>query len=295
MGKYICIDIGGTAIKYGILNEPSDLSGVGSIPTNAQLGGANVLKTVCDTASALYSSEPDARGVCVSSAGIIDSESGTVIEANPALMPSYKGVNIKKAVTERTGLPCSIENDVNCAALAEYHHGAARNSSSALILTVGTGIGGAFIKDGKMLSGHTFSACEVGYIHLEGGSFEELAATSILVKRVSALFPDVKEIDGRWVFAMAEEKHDQICIDEINRLCHNLALGISDLCYVLNPEVVVIGGGIAHQSEYLKPLIDHEISGLLIPIIRDNTRITFAENLNHAGMLGAYYHFCEER
>ena len=287
--NHICIDIGGTAIKYGVIDDTLHFSYEDQRPTQAMLGGQHVVENVIGIVHTLLG-KTDAASVCISTTGIIDPVTGIVLEANPALMPSYTGIHISKAVTAETGLPCYVENDVNCAALAEYHHGAARGAASSLTLTVGTGIGGAFILNGNLLSGHSFSACEVGYMHIENGfSYEELAATSVLVKRVAQQYPQHQsEINGIWIFDRAIQQHDVICISELQRMCHYLSLGIANLCYTLNPEVVVIGGGIAHQRDYLMPLITKELSAALITPVFSTTRLAFAGNLNNAGMLGAY-------
>ena len=285
----ICIDIGGTAIKYGVIDDTLQFSYEDQRPTQAMLGGQHVVENVIEIVHALQE-KTTAVSVCISTTGIIDPVKGIILEANPALMPSYTGIHIAEAVTEKTGLPCYVENDVNCAALAEYHHGAAKGAASSLTLTVGTGIGGAFILNGNLLSGHSFSACEVGYMHIENGiSYEELAATSVLVKRVAQHYPQYQsEINGIWIFDRAINQQDAICISEIQRMCHYLALGIANLCYTLNPEVVVIGGGIAHQKDYLMPIINKELSEALIAPVYSATGLRFAGNLNNAGMLGAY-------
>lgn len=96
-----------------------------------------------------------------------------------------------------------------------------------LMLTVGTGIGGAFLERGKLLKGHTYSACEVGYMHMDGSSFEELAATSVLVKRTAKrLSKSCLEISGKWIFEQAQSGN-KVCIEEIDRMCDILAKGIA--------------------------------------------------------------------
>ena len=289
--KYICIDIGGTAIKYGIIYEALCFTGEGTLPTQAMQGGLHVLEEITSLVHSLQAMESVA-GICISTTGIVDPENGIIMEANPALMPSYTGLHIADALTAASGLPCSIENDVNCAALAEYFHGAGKNTASSLTLTVGTGIGGAFLLNGRLLSGHSFSACEIGYMHMEGTSFEELAAASVLVRRVRMHYPESADsIDGRWIFDQAIRCKNEFCINEIQRMCNYLSQGIANLCYTLNPEVVILGGGIMHQKEYLMPLMEDGLTRELIAPIRSKTRLAFAENDNNAGMLGAYCNF----
>lgn len=122
---------------------------------------------------------------------------------------------------------------------------------------------------------------------MDGSSFEELAATSVLVKRTAKrLSKNCLEISGKWIFEQAQSGNE-VCIEEIDRMCDLLAKGIANLCYVLNPEIVVIGGGISAQEDYLRPRIENGLERYLIPEIRKKTKLGFAKFGNHAGMLGA--------
>lgn len=184
-----------------------------------------------------------------------------------------------------------MENDVNCAGLAECFAGASKGSKISVCLTIGTGIGGSIIIDGKVFHGFSGSGCEVGYMHLPGGEFQDLGASSILVKKTAEyknLSPD--SIDGKYVFAQAKQG-DRDCIRTIEEMCEILGMGIANICYVVNPEVVVLGGGIMAQKEYLKDLLRKGLDKYLIPSVAKHTRLAFAENQNQAGMLGAFYHF----
>ena len=289
MKQYICIDIGGTAIKYGVVQS-------GEIPEIIQTdscktpeNGTKILRKVFDIIEGLKRNCGQTEAVCISSAGIVNSEEGCILEANDDLIPGYTGTKIADRVKEKFGIPCFVENDVNCAAMAEYYAGAAKGYHSMLMLTIGTGIGGAFIAGGKLLKGHTYSACEVGYMNMEEGTFEEIAATSALVARTAKrLSKTTDEISGKWIFEQAQDGNE-VCIEEIDRMCDILAKGISNICYVLNPEIVLLGGGISAQTDWLKPRIEMGMEKYLIPVIRKKTKLDFAKFKNQAGMIGAYY------
>lgn len=289
MKQYICIDIGGTAIKYGVVQS-------GEIPEIIQTdscktpeNGTKILQKVFDIIEGLKRNYGQTEAVCISSAGIVNSEEGCILEANDDLIPGYTGTKIADRVKEKFGIPCFVENDVNCAAMAEYYAGAAKGYHSMLMLTIGTGIGGAFIAGGKLLKGHTYSACEVGYMNMEEGTFEEIAATSALVARTAKrLNKTTDEISGKWIFEQAQDGNE-VCIEEIDRMCDILAKGISNICYVLNPEIVLLGGGISAQTDWLKPRIEMGMEKYLIPVIRKKTKLDFAKFKNQAGMIGAYY------
>lgn len=290
MKEYICIDIGGTSIKHGVVRENGTFAVTGEMPTQAmEYGGPGIMekaKKIVET----YRGEYQPEGICISTAGMVDCEKGKITYAAP-LIPNYTGTEIKKTLESLYGIPCEVENDVNCAGLAEHFAGASKGSSISLCLTIGTGIGGAIIIDGKVFHGFSGSGCEVGYMHLPGGEFQDLGASSILVKKTAEYKGiDPAAINGKYVFEQAKQG-DYDCIRAIQEMCEVLGMGIANICYVVNPEVVVLGGGIMAQKEYLKDMLRESLDKYLIPSVAQHTRLDFAQNQNQAGMLGAFYHF----
>lgn len=293
MAKYISIDIGGTSIKYGIVEEPGRILRRCETETESFKGGPAIVKKVISLVEGLLK-EWDAEGICISTAGIVDCREGAVIYSAP-LIPEYTGTRWKEIMEKRFGLPCEVENDVNCAGLAEFTSGSAAGSRSALVLTIGTGIGGCMIADGQVWHGRSSSACEVGYMKLPGGDFQDLGASRVMTKKVAAWKNQPEELwDGRRIFREAAQG-DVLCLQAINEMAEVLGMGIANLCYILNPEVVVLGGGIMAQREVLKEKIEESVRRYLIPYIAENTKITFAAHENEAGMLGAFYHFRKAR
>lgn len=138
------------------------------------------------------------------------------------------------------------------------------------------------------------SACEVGYLHIPGGVFQDLGATTALVRRVAEKKGcSPSEINGKLIFEGAKQ-NDTICIEAIDEMVDVLGQGIANICYVLNPEIVILGGGIMAQQEYLKDRIEKSLDKYLIPAVRKHTRIAFAKNQNQAGMLGACLNFMDK-
>ena len=289
MKFYVSIDIGGTSIKHGILDENIKFITSGEVATEAQKGGKNILEKVINIVSE-YKKEYTLSGICISTAGMVDCEKGEIIHASD-LIPNYTGTQIKKTLEDIFSIPCEVENDVNCAGLAEYFSGSAKGSSISLCLTIGTGIGGSIIINDKVFHGFSGSACEVGYMNMFNGKFEDLGATSILVKKVAKLKNcSENHIDGKLIFEMAKN-NDEDCIKAIDEMVDVLGMGIANICYVINPEVVVLGGGIMAQKDYLYDKIRLSLDKYLIPTISSKTKLEFAKNQNKAGMLGAYYNF----
>lgn len=289
MKNYICIDIGGTSIKYGVIREDGTFLTTDEMPTEAmEHGGPGIMKKAESIVEKFLEYKPE--GICVSTAGMVDCKEGKITHSAP-LIPNYTGTEIKKTLEEKFNLPCEVENDVNCAGLAENYAGASKGSKISVCLTIGTGIGGAIIIDGKVFHGFSGSGCEVGYMHLPGGEFQDMGASSILVKKVAALKNvEASSINGKYVFENAK-KGDADCIRAIDEMVDVLGMGIANICYVVNPEVVVLGGGIMAQKEYLGEKIRKSLDKYLIESVASNTKLVFAQNQNQAGMLGAFYHF----
>lgn len=293
MRHYISIDIGGTAIKYGIIREDAEILLRKSMPTEAYKGGPGILEKVIGIVADLQKeSEADISGICISTAGMVDIKEGSIFYSAP-LIPNFIGTQFKRTLEERFHLRCEVENDVNCAGLAECRSGSAKGSKVALMLTIGTGIGGCILLDGKVFHGFSNSACEVGYMHMDGSDFQTLGATSILTKKVTERKGECEENwNGYRIFEEAK-RGDAICIRAIDEMVDVLGKGISNICYVLNPEVVVLGGGIMAQEKYLKEKIERAIKKYLVSGIEEHTTLAFAKHQNDAGMIGAFYHFCE--
>lgn len=290
MKKYICIDIGGTSIKYGVIREDGIFDTTASAPTLAmENGGPGIVQKVTQIIEA-FAERFTPSGICISTAGMVDCNAGKITYAAP-LIPNYTGTEWKKILEGRFHLPCEVENDVNCAGLAEHYAGAARGSKISVCLTIGTGIGGAIIMDGKVFRGFSGSGCEVGYMHLPGGAFQDLGASSILSKKVAERkgLP-AASVNGKYVFDQAR-CGDPVCMEAIDEMVDVLGMGIANICYVVNPEVVVLGGGIMVEKEYLGDRMRNSLERYLLPSVAEHTRLAFAENRNNAGMMGAFYHF----
>lgn len=293
MEKYVCIDIGGTAIKYGLIADEGKILCRYEQKTEAEKGGPAILEKTLRIVADFQRAE-EIAGICISTAGMVDIEKGEIFYSAP-LIPDYAGTKFKETMEARFCVPCEVENDVNCAGLAEYVAGAAKGSRATVMLTIGTGIGGSMIINGEVFHGYSGSACEVGYMHMGESDFQTLGAASILTKKVAQWKQEPEELwSGYRIFEEAK-KADALCNRAIDEMTDVLGQGIANICYVINPEVVVLGGGIMAQKEFLKTKIENAVGKYLVSSIAKHTRIAFAQFGNDAGMLGAYYHFCQRQ
>ena len=292
---YICIDIGGTDIKYGVMDAAGEFAVHGTLPTEAKAyGGPGIVRKVSDLVRETCGTY-DVRGVAISTAGMVDPATGEIVYALEESIPQYRGVNWKAIMRENFDLPASVENDVNCAALGELWKGAGRGASSLFAMTVGTSIGGCLIMDGRVVHGVSRSAGEIAYMRVPGGRLHERCSAAGLVSAVCcANGLPAGSIDGRFVFDLLA-KGDPAAQEEVALLIDSLADAITNVVCVVNPERIVLGGGIMAQEAVLRPLLEAALLDRLPPIVDEATTIAFAATQNNAGMLGALYHFLQEQ
>lgn len=285
MRKYVLIDIGGTSIKYGLIRDDDKWLDKQTIDTLAHKGANYIMNRVKEVI-AEYIKHHEIVAICVSTAGVVDAQSGEILHASNAI-PHYKGTKVKELIEQEFHLPCFVENDVNCAGYAELYGVHGKKSKVLVCLTIGTGIGGSLLIDKNLYHGASYFAMEVGYINIDGHEFQDIASTTSLVEEVSMKKNDGKQYDGRIIFDLAKH-NDEICRNAIDNLCFNLAKGIANLCYVTNPDTVILGGGIMNEHAYLYPILNDYLKEIMIPYVYENVRLNFAYHDNDAGMLGAY-------
>lgn len=297
MKHYLSFDFGGTFVKYALVQEDGQVSFKRKVPTPASL--ERLLAFIVDRTDNVkvnYYIE----GIAVSCPGTI-TEVGE-IKGTSAISYLYD-IDLKDLLEERTGKYVSVENDANCAALAELWKGAARGCREVLTLVIGTGIGGAIISQGRLYRGSHLYAGEFGYGILSAdprnkrvGHWSELASTGALVRNV-AREKDIEEqhLSGERIFECAEEG-DEKCIQAIDEFYFMLAAGIHNLQHVNDPEVILIGGEISAREDFIPSITDkvaevQELMDLnsLKPVIRT------CKFKNQANLIGAVYHFILSR
>lgn len=278
------LDIGGTSIKAGIVRDGT-LVWSEEFPTDAKKGGEAVMQK----SEELLSSMGEFDRIGISTAGQVDSLNGHMRFANDNI-PGYTGMQVRKRMEDRFGVPVAVENDVNSAALGEAHFGAGRGQKDFLCLTYGTGIGGGIIISGKLYTGSSFSAGEVGHIitHPNGlpctcggrGCYECYGSVTALVREAVKLDPSLNS--GRAIFREIHRPEVQLVVD---RWADEIVWGLISLTHTFNPSMIILGGGIM-QQESLVELLRSKLNDRLMPSYR-HVQLKAAELGNTAGMLGA--------
>ena len=284
--KILGIDIGGTSIKSDIYDDNGESQKQFRIhPTeiNKISQTNNILDQVCRIIEH-YMNENILDGVALSTAGIVDNEDGKIIFAGSTI-PGYSGVGLKEQLEDKYNLPVSVENDVNCAALAELWLGNAKNSKSSFMITIGTGIGGALVMDDEIIRGHQFTAGEVGYLSVQGKHWESKASASALIHSYETR-TGLKNQDGQ-LFFRALDNGDTIAQKIFNEFIDSLAEGLLIISYLINPEVIIIGGGIMSREDVIIPALRKRISEKVYNQLFLPKKILPAKFGNEAGRLGA--------
>ncbi|MCD1025400.1 ROK family protein [Enterococcus montenegrensis] len=287
MTNYFCIDIGGTSIKSGVYNEKGEAIFLNKATPCQNTESKNmILDTVLDLTERI-SVEYSIAGVAISSSGVIDPDKGEVAYAGYTI-PNFQGTNFKRAIKDKFNLPCEVENDVNCVLLAEAWQGQLLEQKNIVCLAVGTGVGGAVYQNGELVRGTSFCAGEVGYLNVDGHKFQDLASTNALTKRAQQVLTE--ELNGHQIMALAKSGNEQI-LQVLDDWLEDLAKGISTIMYLLNPEQIILGGGIMEQIDFIQPRLEAKITEQLISPIFGESLLYFAKLGNKAGMVGALYHF----
>ncbi len=291
MDKYICLDIGGTAIKYGLADSRGRLFNKDSLPNVIAKDGVDAFLDQVLGLIGSYQKYFKIQGAAISMAGMINPQTGEVLHAAPHF-PGLTGTNLVQLVSRKLQLPCRVENDVNSAALGEYWLGNGRGAKSLFCITIGTGIGGAFVLDGKLWLGNSFTAGEVGQAKLGGRNhWEDAASVTALVQKAARLKGvDPETLNGKILCEMV--RHGDKPLHRLLReTVHQWATGIAAICYMMNPQRVILGGGIMAQQDLLEPKLQDSLKKELLPVVLDKTTVAFAGLGNDAGLIGALYNF----
>ena len=284
--QYACIDIGGTAIKYAMMTENGQILTRGQRPTEMEKDGSgDIPRKIASIVHNLQKDCGKAAGVAVCSPGLIEAERGEVIFAGPTF-PGYSGMKLREEIEALTDLPCTVENDVNAAGLGESWLGAGKGVKSAFCVFVGTGIGGALVLDGHLVHGASAAAGEIGYLPLSAGSLEETASVTALLKKTGAA-------TGEEVFKRAEAG-DEKALAALEDMARNIACGLAEICCIVNPEVLIMGGAVMAQQEFFEPRLNKYLQEMLPAALLTNTRIAFAQLGTAAGFTGALRHFLQK-
>ena len=290
--KIIGIDIGGTTIKADLYDDfGTSLNQFKEIETfiDYDLGTNQILNQVCDLIGE-YILNYSIDGVGISTAGVVNANTGEIIYAGYTI-PGYIGVNFTSEIEKRFGLSTFVENDVNCAALGELWKGQAKDKKNVVMVTIGTGIGGSIIVNGQIVNGFNYTAGEVGYIPVGNSDWQSKASTTALIHLYQKKSLKTNQT-GRTFFTDLSSG-DKVAKETFEIFVENLTKGLLTISYLLNPEILILGGGILAKKDILLP----EIQSSLAKNAMDNrflpNNVVAATLGNEAGRIGAVKNFLD--
>ena len=307
----IGVDLGGTNIAVGLVNENYEIKVKKSLPTGAERAPEaivdDIAKLCFDVCADAGIEISEVAGIGIASPGIADSATGIVKYTNN--LP-FKNFHIADLLRDRTGVErIRIANDANVAALGEAVAGAAKGSRNSVMITLGTGVGGGIIIDGKVYSGFNAAGGELGHIVIEKdgvqctcgrrGCWETYSSATALVRMTKEKIEECRE-SGRDSLMLSAERisgrtacdamrqGDEAAREVYDKYVSYLATGLTNIVNIFQPEVISLGGGVSNEGQ---SLIDS-----LIPLVRKeqygsgfvpSTEIRIAELKNDAGIIGA--------
>lgn len=309
--KLIGVDLGGTTIKFAILTKAGEIQQKWSIKTNVLNDGANIVPDIVESINHrldMYQLDRDRIiGIGMGTPGTVNRELGTVTGAYN--LNWTKEQQVKTAIEAGTGFNLTIDNDANAAALGEAWRGAGNNDAEVSFITLGTGVGGGLVANGKLIHGTAGAGGEVGHMVVEPngylctcgnrGCLEQYAsATGVVrlaqdqaeeyvgVSTLKKMIDDGDEVTSKIVFDLAKQG-DFLANQVVNKVAYYLGYATATISNILNPSAIVIGGGVAAAGEYLRSRVEQHWTTYAFPTVRASTRVKLAELGNDAGVIGA--------
>ncbi|HOT97225.1 MAG TPA: ROK family protein [bacterium] len=301
---FIGLDLGGTFLKYALGTEDGTIRAKGKLPSNAQESKEAVFAVMFTAVEELLEVATkqglEIAGIGVGSPGAIDYNTGRVLGNTPNL-PKWPNADIRGNLQGRFGIPVWADNDANVAILAEARYGAAKEYINVIGLTLGTGIGGGIVIDDQLFRGARFSGAELGHmsINFEGplcgcgnpGCLEVYASAPAMVRNYagklkSRNLPVPEGLSTEVIFANAKTG-EEAANETIDETCFYLGCGIGNIVNIFNPDVVVIGGGVADAGDEFIARIWKSVQGHALAASLEGVRLVRAQMGNDAGVVGA--------
>lgn len=287
----IALDIGGTAIKYGLVNASGTILWESLSPTPHTSADALVGELLrCIREIQALGRKPAPTAIGIGTPGMVDVETGTVM-GSAFQLPGWENLPLAGLLSAETGLPVFVDNDANLMGLGEFTFGTHKKGKNVLFFTLGTGIGGAIFINGTLYRGSKNAGGELGYIPFnyrdKEGYWEDFASMKALAGQYAAKNPDTPP-SAKMVFDRAAAG-DPLAQELIRENIHLVGRGIAGYINIFNPDTIIIGGGVSDsQLDYIER-VKHEAFKYALPDCSNGLDIVAASLGNKAGMIGAGY------
>ena len=308
MQKAVGIDFGGTTVKIGVVEGSQVLDKAPPIATPDYPNAASLIDDIARTVKSLQKCFPDIAAAGAGMPGFVDFPTGRVHRLTN--VEGWVDIFLKKELEDRLAMPAIVENDANAMAYAEWKVGAGQGMSHLVALTLGTGVGGGLIIDGKLARGANSVGGELGHVSINykgrtgpygnHGGLEEYIGNNEIVSRARELYREAGQrlsLDDCSPKTLAEAalEGDEVALLVWDGIAEKLACALTSTVFLLNPEAIIIGGGVSQAGDLLfKPLQEKLFAQIGAPF-KEHLKILPAHFGNDAGMIGAANLALEER
>jgi glucokinase len=312
-GQWIVgVDLGGTTTKLAFINMDGEILHKWEVPTDNSNEGQNITTNIAnaidDKLVELNEKKTKLAGIGMGAPGPINYETGVVL--NVVNLGWQDNFPLQESLHSLTGLPVAIENDANCAALGEMWNGAGKGTSDLVCVTLGTGVGGGVIANGNIVRGINGAAGEIGHITSipfggapcncgKSGCLETIASATGIVRlaenelanpeykgQLAVIFSESGKVTAKDVFDSARNG-DELANKVLNEVTFHLGFALANIANTLNPEMIVLGGGVSRAGDILLDQIKANFSKFTFSAARDTTNLSLATLGNDAGAIGA--------
>jgi glucokinase len=305
--QYIGIDLGGTNIKFGVVNTTGEIVQKLVLPSNTENGPDAVIDQIKIGVAQLIALSSNPKGLGIGAPGVVNAKKRTV--SYPPNFPNWENVNLGKILEKKFVLPVYIENDANAAAVGEMMFGAGRGQRSFIMITLGTGVGGGIILKRKLYRGESGAAGEIGHVSIDfngpqcncgsRGCIESYVGNKYLVERVSAelgkhpsskiielIDYDLSKLTPK-IICEAAQKDDDYAKCVIADTGAKIGYALASVCNLLDITTIIIGGGVAGFGLPLFAAIETAVKERVITSLSEKIKVLAAQLENEAGIIGA--------
>jgi glucokinase len=308
---FVGLDVGGTTMKAGVVDDAGEVYAAVNMPTEAHRGQEFGLNRMADTIlKAIEAARvrlDDVAAIGVATPGTMDLRAGVILDP-PNLKP-WQNVPVRQHIHDRLGKPTAFQNDANAAALGEFWIGAGRGTHSMVLFTLGTGVGGGIIIGDMVLEGEHSHGAELGHMKIEitsprqcgcgrWGCLEAYASATAVVKRALEMLNDddqsslatyadhASELTARAIFEAAAAG-DTLADKIVEETAYYLAVGTTNMLHSIDPDMVVFGGGMTAAGDDFLIRIRKHVKQLAFPVPANACKLCFAKLGSDAGFIGA--------
>lgn len=309
--KLLGIDLGGTTTKFAIMKPQGEIQQRWSIQTDVLNDGNNIIPNIIDSINhhlQLYQmSAKQFQGIGIGTPGSVDYQTGTVDSAFN--LNWDRPMALKEQIELHTNIPVQVENDANVAALGERWLGAGKNADNVAFVTLGTGVGGGIIINGQIVHGQGGSAGEIGHMTInpqgyrctcgKRGCLETVASATGIVhvardyaqeyagdSELKASLDNGDDLTAKDVFDLAKQ-NDPLALKVTSAVCDQLGLALSIVAVTINPQYIIIGGGVSNAGDFLLQRVQESYNRYVFSSVKNTTTLTLATLGNEAGVIGA--------